>query len=179
VPHWRIESAVPGARWPALPAADGAAVLALLQQFEDTQWLDADELRALQMRQLASLLITPGRRAFTLRDHRWHRRDLGAKLAVLRSGATRARAQNWGPATHGLVATGPCVSLGLDASMDEQLAWLKSEAPDYLLRPWPRSSRASPSSAALRFPACAKCARSPSRFTRSSVRRCAKPGACR
>lgn len=71
--------------------------------------------------------------ALTLREHRWHRRDLGAKLAVVRQGAVAGESAAWGPATEGLVATGPCVLLTPASSVDEQLRWLERERPAYLL----------------------------------------------
>ncbi|HUJ85932.1 MAG TPA: AMP-binding protein [Burkholderiales bacterium] len=71
--------------------------------------------------------------AFTLRDHRWHGRDLRRKLAVIRQGLAPGEAPNWGSATAGLVETGPCVMLGPQADIDAQLAWLEREQPAYLL----------------------------------------------
>lgn len=71
--------------------------------------------------------------ALTLRDHSWHQRDLGGKLAVIRQGATAGEAANWGPATEGLIATGPSVVLTPASSLDEQLQWLAQQRPAYLL----------------------------------------------
>jgi phenylacetate-CoA ligase len=71
--------------------------------------------------------------AFTLRDHLWHRRDLKAKLAVIRFGAVNARAGSWGAATAGVVETGPLVTLGVDAGLEAQIDWLERERPAYLL----------------------------------------------
>jgi phenylacetate-CoA ligase len=68
---------------------------------------------------------------FTLRDHLWHRRDLGRKLAVIRHGSQVDRAPNWGMATAGLVDTGPAVGYPLRADVDEQLDWLSAEQPAY------------------------------------------------
>jgi len=53
---WEIQSALPGTVWPALPTSGGAAVLALLYQFEQSQWLSFERLRSLQLRQLQALL---------------------------------------------------------------------------------------------------------------------------
>src|SRR5580692_6773842 len=56
-------------------------------------------------------------RALTLRDHAWHRRDLRAKLAVIRYTAEPAppphgaRRRGWGPATDALVPDAPLVVL--------------------------------------------------------------------
>lgn len=71
--------------------------------------------------------------AFTLRDHSWHRRDLGRKLAVVRQGIKAGTAASWGPATDGVVATGPCIMLTPASSAGEQLDWLQREQPAYLL----------------------------------------------
>jgi phenylacetate-CoA ligase len=71
--------------------------------------------------------------AITLRDHRWHGRSLAGKLAVIRHGLTEGRAQSWGTATAGLLATGPAVNLSAGIDVGEQLAWLEREQPQYLL----------------------------------------------
>jgi len=207
-----VQSALPGAVWPAVPGGDGAATFALLQQFEDTQWLAGEQLAALQLRQLDVLLrhaydtvpfyrkrwngsydpaatlslerfsrlprltraalqtrfealksehipaghgrvfpvATTGStgtpvqvlktalvallwNAFTLRDHLWHGRDLRGKLAVIRGRIEPFEAQSWGPATFGLLETGPAVMLGVGADVETQLAWLLEQRPDYLL----------------------------------------------
>jgi len=79
--------------------------------------------------QVTSLFWT----AFALRDHAWHRRDLGRKLAVIRRGVTPGAAGSWGRATEGLVRTGECVSLDVNLDIDAQLDWLLRERPAYLL----------------------------------------------
>jgi phenylacetate-CoA ligase len=71
--------------------------------------------------------------ALTLRDHRWHGRELSGKLAVIRRGVTPGRAVSWGAATAGVVATGPCASREADASASALLEWLAAEDPDYVL----------------------------------------------
>lgn len=55
-PTWRFASAVPGVAWPAVPAAGGAQVLAILHQLERGQWLAPHALRDLQFAQLSVLL---------------------------------------------------------------------------------------------------------------------------
>ena len=72
-------------------------------------------------------------RAFTLRDHVWQRRELSGKLAAIRHGVTEGEFDNWGVATHGLVATGPSVVLGIRHDVDAQLTWLRQQRPDYLI----------------------------------------------
>ena len=52
----RIRSHVPGIEWPALPDGNAGALMALLWQYERTQWLSREEIEALQFRQLGALL---------------------------------------------------------------------------------------------------------------------------
>lgn len=49
------KSGLPGAAFPAVPATAAATMLAVLHQLRATQYLPADELRALQFRQLGEL----------------------------------------------------------------------------------------------------------------------------
>lgn len=70
--------------------------------------------------------------ALLLRDHLWHGRDLGGKLAAIRSKTADAHVPNWGPATAAF-RTGPSVVRSLAASLDDQLRWLAEENPDYVL----------------------------------------------
>ena len=78
--------------------------------------------------------------ALTVRDHLWHERDFGRKLAVIRQ-FTRAQAPpehgttspNWGSATDGVLRTGPAVALDIDRTVREQAVWLAREQPGYLL----------------------------------------------
>ncbi|MDP2241830.1 MAG: hypothetical protein Q8K18_16955 [Burkholderiales bacterium] len=72
-------------------------------------------------------------RAFALRDHRWHGRDLGGKLAAIRQGAPDAEAESWGQVTNGVLATGRSSTLDIRASIDTQLRWLAQQQPAYLL----------------------------------------------
>jgi len=77
----------------------------------------------------------------TLREHLWHRRDLGAKLSVIRWVSDRNRARppdgqqqsSWGPATSLVRGGGPASLLTLAASHAEQVDWLVREDPTYLL----------------------------------------------
>lgn len=78
--------------------------------------------------------------AFTVREHLWHRRDLAAKLAVIRySDKGKAlwpegrRYDSWGFSTGEICTTGPCVSLNITTPVERQLEWLAREQPDYLL----------------------------------------------
>lgn len=72
-------------------------------------------------------------RAFTLREHLWHRRDFAGKLAAIRSNVEDSHSAGWGPATEPVVRTGPCSNLNIRAAIDDQLAWLAREDPDYLI----------------------------------------------
>jgi phenylacetate-CoA ligase len=71
--------------------------------------------------------------AITLRDHVWHRRDLSAKLASVRHAVTPGRFDGWGAATAGVVRTGPSVVIGVRTPTREQLRWLITERPAYLM----------------------------------------------
>lgn len=72
-------------------------------------------------------------RAFTLRDHAWHRRDLHGKLAAIRQGVPRDEGEGWGSATQGAVRTGRAATLPVSTEIGEQLRWLQAQDPDYLL----------------------------------------------
>ncbi len=213
-------SAVDGIAWPALPDAQGAGILSILFQLEQTQWWPEARLRVAQHRQCEALLdhawrtvpflrsrlekagynhgksfgidnwtnlppltradvaeagddllstalpashgaageiFTSGStgrplravrsqlwelfwRAFTNRDHIWHRRDLTGKLAVIReSGEGKApwpdgsETPRWGSSSGALFDTGPCVSLNIRTSTAQQMDWLVRQDPDYLL----------------------------------------------
>ncbi len=70
--------------------------------------------------------------AFLLRDHLWHRRDFGGKLAAIRSKTSEQQFPDWGLATAAF-RTGPSAVRSLSADLDEQLQWLAREDPDYLI----------------------------------------------
>ncbi|MEE8189814.1 MAG: hypothetical protein V3T80_11440 [Kiloniellales bacterium] len=77
---------------------------------------------------------------FTLRDHIWHRRDLSAKLAVIRSLPGDAgqypkgtSLRHWGRPVAAVYPSGPCVALSVTATIEQQAEWLLRERPDYLL----------------------------------------------
>jgi len=72
-------------------------------------------------------------RAFTLRDHRWHRRDLGARLAVIRQGMEADERMGWGIATDVVLETGLLVTLPASTDIQAQLEWLERQHPAYLL----------------------------------------------
>lgn len=81
--------------------------------------------------------------AITMREHLWHERDFSQRLAAIRyfptADATGARPPDglrlsgWGPATDALYPDAPVSVLGIEATIEEQLAWLEREQPTYLL----------------------------------------------
>jgi phenylacetate-CoA ligase len=71
--------------------------------------------------------------ALTLRDHLWHRRDLGGKLAAIRTKVKEEALPGWGPSTDVVYATGPSATLDVSTDVDDQLRWLERNEPDYLL----------------------------------------------
>lgn len=79
--------------------------------------------------------------AITMRDHLWHRRDLTARLGVIRYVADKAVGRppdgsndvGWGPATDLLVPRAPLSLLTVGSPIEEQARWLKRRDPRYLL----------------------------------------------
>jgi len=51
-----IKNAVPGLHWPSIPGAEGASLLALLYQLEESQWQTPETLIDLQLKQATTLL---------------------------------------------------------------------------------------------------------------------------
>lgn len=75
-----------------------------------------------------------------LRDHQWHRRDLGAKLCSIRyqrdstlKGPEGASSTGWGPATDDVAVTGPCVSYDILLDVAHLVERLVLDRPAYLL----------------------------------------------
>lgn len=71
--------------------------------------------------------------ALTMRDHLWHRRDLGGKLAAIRHKAVEGEGEGWGQATNLIVSGGRSATLPIDRDVDMQLDWLVRQQPDYLM----------------------------------------------
>ncbi|MEX2480522.1 MAG: phenylacetate--CoA ligase family protein [Gammaproteobacteria bacterium] len=78
--------------------------------------------------------------ALTLREHYWHERDFGAKLASIRvlehgQGAPPEGTllPCWGGPASELHDTGPLALLALDTDIEIQVPWLQRQDPDYLL----------------------------------------------
>jgi phenylacetate-CoA ligase len=77
--------------------------------------------------------------AFAVRDHLWHRRDLGGTLAAIRdSGAgvapypDGARAEGWSHEGAAILRTGPMASLNVATPVAQQAEWLQRQAATYL-----------------------------------------------
>jgi phenylacetate-CoA ligase len=85
------------------------------------------------IRILKTMLTETLWRAFVLREHRWHQRDLSGKLAAIRHNVPEGEAAGWGPATDSVFVTGPSVILSVRHEVGAQLEWLERQQPDYLL----------------------------------------------
>jgi phenylacetate-CoA ligase len=79
-------------------------------------------------------------KAILLRDHLWHGRDLGLRLAMIRSDRERLaqpphglELPNWGAPTVPYYATGPAAMLDVTAPLAVQAEWLLRQRADYLL----------------------------------------------
>ena len=77
--------------------------------------------------------------AFTNRDHIWHNRNIGGKLAVIRSSdkgfalyPDGARHAAWG-SRDGVFQTGPSISLNVGTQISDIAEWITRHDPDYLL----------------------------------------------
>lgn len=209
-----LRSTIEGVEWPAVPGNAGSSMLATLFQLERSQWLSAQEIWALQRRQVLALLYhavravpyyreqlsrplsaLPGQfsaeefarlprisrtvlqqrfadfraeglprghgsaaenttsgstgepirymstsltgffwHAFMLREHLWHRRDLSARMLVIRVEKEPVVSDNWfGEVGKALVDTGPCIVLPARWTFDRQLDRILQEKPAYLL----------------------------------------------
>jgi phenylacetate-CoA ligase len=71
--------------------------------------------------------------ALVLRESLWHRRDLGAKLASIRSKVEAAALPDWGAEFAAAYRTGPLALLNISTDVAAQLDWLLAEDPAYLL----------------------------------------------
>ena len=76
----------------------------------------------------------------TLRDHLWHKRDFSQSLGVIRHTTSKDThppdgkiIDNWGSSTRNLVRTGNCMMLSIQSTVDEQIHWLDTYRPNYLL----------------------------------------------
>lgn len=79
-------------------------------------------------------------RAITLREHLWHGRDFAGKMALIRRVAPKHAEPplgelhpGWGPSVNIIYPSGPLAILSITASVDQQLAWLQMQQPEYLM----------------------------------------------
>ena len=79
--------------------------------------------------------------AFVMRDHLWHGRDFGAKMAIIRHGVHETSIHGWGGLLDRAIASGICASLPIMTDIERQLEWLTEQAPAYLLS-YPSNLRA-------------------------------------
>ncbi len=76
--------------------------------------------------------------SFNLRDHLWHGRDLGLKLATIRPdrgvrGTNGVTAPHWSPPLAEMCRNGPSSILHSANTLDRQIEWLIEQDPHYLL----------------------------------------------
>ncbi|MCC7484362.1 MAG: phenylacetate--CoA ligase family protein [Burkholderiales bacterium] len=71
--------------------------------------------------------------AVMLREHLWHRRDFGAKLAVIRRVGEPGERAGWGEYIGGIIPAGRAAALPISVEIGRQLDWLAAQQPDYLL----------------------------------------------
>ncbi|MDQ7008381.1 MAG: phenylacetate--CoA ligase family protein, partial [Acidobacteriota bacterium] len=71
--------------------------------------------------------------AMVVRDHLWHQRDLGGKLAVITTKVGQGEHSEWGGAVSSAFITGPAATLDIRAEPAAQLSWLRRQQPAYLL----------------------------------------------
>lgn len=79
--------------------------------------------------------------ALTLREHIWHDRDVGGKLAVIRMGLQAATNPTWGPPADIPFETGPSATLDIRTDVQAQVDWLLVQGAHYLLT-FPTNARA-------------------------------------
>ena len=78
--------------------------------------------------------------AFALRDHLWHSRDVTRKLSAIRwfprgfaEPPLGVVSPNWGGIVDPVFESGTSSTLNVAAPLEQQIAWLVQEQPDYLL----------------------------------------------
>lgn len=71
--------------------------------------------------------------AFTLREHLWHQRDFGGRLAAIRSVTSPGDSATWGSPADIVATTGPGHALRVSTPVPDQIRWLVERDPDYLL----------------------------------------------
>lgn len=215
----QLESHVSGIAWPPIASPKQAEILSMHYHLEQTQWLSAEKIQALQLQQAKQLLLhaastvphyretlpssmqsadtidwatwhsipilerqqvqtlgsklvsekvpedhkplsaamtsgSTGRpisiiktrvtdliwQSLSLRAHLWHERDTSATLAVIRFFSDELSQPNqtisrlgWGGASELFLPKGNCHSLSITTDIQNQLRWLESIQPDYIL----------------------------------------------
>jgi phenylacetate-CoA ligase len=79
--------------------------------------------------------------AFTIFEHRFHRRDFAGKHAFLKffddpkfaKSADGVRQPTWGPPVNRLFESGPSIAMSVEAPITQQAEFLLREAPQYIL----------------------------------------------
>jgi phenylacetate-CoA ligase len=73
--------------------------------------------------------------AFTVREHVWQQRDLSARFAAIRADlpAEGVRVDDWGAPLNLLYRTGPAFAMASNRPVEDQIEWLDSIEPRYLL----------------------------------------------
>lgn len=71
--------------------------------------------------------------ALTLREHLWHRRDFGGRLAAIRVTVDEGYLPDWGLPAAQVFQTGPAMTLNAETDLPLQLEWLQRHVPDYLI----------------------------------------------
>lgn len=72
-------------------------------------------------------------RTLVLRDQLWNRRDLSARVAIIRAKVKDGTTPDWGPAISTVFASSPCPILNARTPLEQQARWLLEQKPDYLL----------------------------------------------
>ncbi|MCG2635451.1 MAG: phenylacetate--CoA ligase family protein, partial [Gammaproteobacteria bacterium] len=212
-PDYWVPSALEGISWPAIAAPQGASMLAMQFQLEQSQWWSPEQLQQAQLSQARLLLQhalksvpfyrdqaafsgfdttrpfslerwselpllqratiqragktlltealpkshgkllsyhTSGSTgqplqgydtevtrffwgALNLREHLWHKRELSACFAAIRTKVKQDEHPNWGGAIAVALKTGPAATLNISTPIAGQLKWLIKTAPAYLL----------------------------------------------
>lgn len=145
VPHY---GAIDPRAWSSVPIMSRAAITAagkdlLSRAYPPTHGAAPDVLTSRTsgepVRVRGTGVIAALHGAITLRDHRWHRRDLHAHLAAIRytGGAAPApdglHLHGWSPTLAQLAPDARMSVLSVASTTDEQLAWLVRTNPTYLL----------------------------------------------
>jgi len=72
--------------------------------------------------------------AMTLREHLWHARDFGGRLAAIRANIdSYVEQDDWGHPASLLFRTGPSIAMPITADVRQHIAWLTRFGPDNLL----------------------------------------------